>query len=181
MGKIFNKITERHKKWIGQQKIFFVATAPSGEKGHINVSPKGLDTFRVIDNLTVAYLDLSGSGLETIAHVKQNARITIMLTAFDGPPKTLRLYGSGSVHHHGSPQFEKLSKHFNLHTGSRSIIQIDLTRIQDSCGYSIPLFEYIGDRDVYDKYCEIKGRDAIEKSLTERKVSIDGISIDQSY
>ena len=175
MGKLYDAITDRQRKWITNQKVFFVATAPSGEEGHVNVSPKGLDTFKVIDDKTIAYLDLSGSGLETIAHVNQNKRITIMMTAFDGTPMTMRFYGDGEVLHHGTSEYDNLKDYFINHTGARSIIKVNLTRIQDSCGYSIPLYEYKGDRDVYDKYCDVKGRAGIEKSISERNQSIDGI------
>ena len=178
MGKLYDAITDRQRKWIASQKIFFVATAPSSEEGHVNVSPKGLDTFKVIDDHTIAYLDLSGSGLETIAHVNQNERITIMMTAFDGPPMTMRFFGKGEVLKYDTPEFDKLKDHFINHTGARSIIKVNLTRIQDSCGYSIPLYEYKGDRDVYDKYCDVKGRAGIEQSISERKVSIDGIKVE---
>jgi len=130
MGKTYEAITDRQRKWIAKQKVFFVATAPS-EGGHVNVSPKGLDTFQVIDDTTVAYLDLSGSGLETIAHVTQNERITIMMTAFDGPPMTMRFFGKGEVLHHGTPEYDNLKGHFIEHTGARSIIKVNCTRIQD--------------------------------------------------
>ena len=175
MGKLYDALSERHKKWIAKQKMFFVATAPVGAEGHVNLSPKGLNTFKVLDDHTVAYLDLSGSGLETIAHIKQNQRITIMMTAFEGPPLTLRLFGKGEVMRYGTPEYEALQSHFIQHTGARSIIKVNVTRIQDSCGYSIPLYEYKGDRKVYDNYCEQKGREAIEASFKERTESIDGI------
>jgi len=177
MGKTYESISERQRKWISNQKVFFVATAPSGEDGHVNVSPKGLDTFKVIDDNTVAYLDLMGSGIETIAHIQQNKRITIMMTAFDGPPMTMRFFGKGEVLHYGTAEYDKLKGHFIEHTGARSIIKVNLTRIQDSCGYSIPLYEYKGDRDVYDKYCDQYGRADIEKKIAERNESIDGIKI----
>ncbi len=177
MGKIFENISDKQKNWIESQKIFFVATAPLSKNGLINLSPKGLDTFRIIDGVTVAYLDLAGSGIETVSHIQENQRITIMFTAFDGPPKSLRLYGKGEVIKFNSDSFNKMASYFPNHLGTRSIIKVDLHRIQDSCGWSIPLFEYRGDRDVYDKYCENKGRDKLVGDIIQgNKKSIDNIA-----
>ncbi len=178
MGKIYDVISDRQKAWIANQKMFFVATAPSGSEGHVNVSPKGLNTFVVINSLTVAYLDLYGSGIETIAHVTQNERITIMMTAFDGPPVTLRLYGIGEILAKGTAAYNALKDQFIDHAGARSIIKINLTRIQDSCGYSIPLYDYRGDRDIYDKSCEVKGPEKIAATIKNKQESIDGIKIE---
>lgn len=175
MGKVYDRISDKQKTWIQSQKVFFVATAPLSKDGLINVSPKGLDTFRVIDRTTAAYLDLMGSGIETISHIQENQRITIMFTAFDGPPQSLRLYGKGEVVKYNSKDFEKLSDHFPDHLGARSIIKINVNRIQDSCGWSIPLYEYKGDRDVYDKYCENKGRETLEKKIINNQASLDGL------
>ena len=176
MGKVYQNLSDRQKAWIAKQKIFFVATAPLSEKGLVNVSPKGLDSFRIIDDVTVAYLDLAGSGVETIAHIQENQRITIMFTAFDGPPMTLRLYGKGEILKMGSREFEEIKDHFQYHLGMRSIIKVNLNRIQDSCGWSIPLYDFKGDRDVYDKYCQAKSRDKIVQNIKTQNVeSLDGL------
>ena len=176
MGKVYESISESQKAWIEAQKIFFVATAPLSDKGLINVSPKGLDTFRVLDENTVAYLDLMGSGIETIAHLQENQRITILFTAFEGPPKSLRLYGKGEIVKYTSPQFANYAQHFIQHQGARSIIKVNVHRIQDSCGWSIPLYKFMGDRDVYDKYCDNKGREALESEIViGNKKSLDGL------
>ena len=118
--------------------MFFVATAPLAPDGLINCSPKGMDTFRILGPREVAYLDLTGSGIETVAHSRENGRIVFMFCAFEGPPKIVRLHGTSEVHFPGSPQYDSLSSLFPVHIGSRSIIRARLTRISDSCGYAVP-------------------------------------------
>src|SRR4029450_132132 len=136
-------ITDRLQAFIERQHIFFVATAPLEDSGHVNVSPKGLDTFAILNPHPVAYQDFSGSGAETIAHLKQNGRITIMFCAFEGPPSILRLYGQGEVLEPNSPRFDEVNKCFALDLGVRSIIRVSLTRIQDSCGYGVSLYDFL--------------------------------------
>lgn len=176
MGKTYETIDEKLKKWIEQQRIFFVATAPSSTDGHVNCSPKGLDSFRVIDDTTVAYQDLTGSGIETIAHLKENGRIVIMFCAFDGPPKIVRIYGRGVVIEKSDPEFNTLNKLFPERIGVRAYIKIEATRITDSCGYAVPLYEFVEDRDVLDKYAANKGEEGLEKYRKEKNAeSIDGL------
>ena len=178
MGKVYEELSEQQQEWIKQQRIFFVATAPLSEDGHVNVSPKGLDTFRIINETTVAYLDLTGSGIETIAHLKENGRITIMFCAFDGPPKILRLYGKGiALTSTVNPtEYNRLLPLFKWHNGGRAIIKLNITRIADSCGYSIPLFDFKDDRDVLDKWTSQKGSDGlIEYRQLNNKMSIDNL------
>ena len=178
MGKVYEELSEQQQEWIKQQRIFFVATAPLSEDGHVNVSPKGLDTFRIINETTVAYLDLTGSGIETIAHVKENGRITIMFCAFDGPPKILRLYGKGIAltTTENPTEYNRLLPQFKWHNGGRAIIKLNITRIADSCGYSIPLFDFKDDRDVLDKWTSHKGSDGlIEYRQLKNKMSIDNL------
>ena len=151
MGKIFEAITPELKKWIEKQKIFFVATAPLSAEGHINCSPKGLDSFRILDSNTVAYQDLTGSGIETIAHIKENKRIILMFCAFNGPPKIVRLHGIGEAITPEHVDFESLSSQFIFRRGIRAYIRIQLNRISDSCGYAVPLYEFVKDREVLDK------------------------------
>ena len=176
MGKIYQTLEPKLQDWIKAQKMFFVSTAPLSKDGLVNCSPKGLDTFRILDENTVAYLDLTGSGVETIAHLKENQRITIMFCAFDGPPKIVRLYGKGIVYQNGSTEFEKLSTQFDSYIGARSIIKIEVTRIADSCGYAVPKYEYVEDRDVLQKWCENKGEAVIKEYQKEKnRESLDGL------
>jgi hypothetical protein len=176
MGKIYEQITDRLEAFIARQHIFFVATAPLEDSGHVNVSPKGQDTFAILDPHTVAYQDFSGSGAETIAHLKQNGRITIMFCAFEGPPFILRLYGQGEVLEPNNPEFDELNKRFALDLGVRSIIRVCLTRIQDSCGYGVPLYDFVKPRDTLLKWAEGKGEKGIVEFKREYNVqSIDGL------
>lgn len=176
MGKIFDTITDTLKGWIAHQKIFFVATAPLSGKGHINCSPKGLDSFRILDRQTVAYQDLTGSGIETIAHIKENRRIVIMFCAFDGPPKIVRIHGEGEVVEPDHPEFSVINKQFPERVGVRAYIKVKAYRISDSCGYAVPLYEYIKDRDVLDKYAENKGEEGLKQYRADKnKLSIDNL------
>lgn len=177
MGKVFPILDDRWKEWIGQQKMFFVSTAPFSQEGMINCSPKGLDSFRIIDELTVAYIDLAGSGIETIAHLRENGRITIMFCAFEGPPKILRLYGTGDVLEKGSEGFEALKSLFPHYNGARSIIKVRLRRIQDACGFSVPTYAYQGQRDTLLKWADKKGGESgVKDYVNDRnKESIDGL------
>ena len=141
---VVDEITAELARWIGEQPVFFVATAPSGSEGHVNLSPKGLAGLAVLGPQRVAYLDLTGSGVETIAHVRENGRITIMLCAFDGPPRICRLHGQGTVHVLGSDEYAALAPEFPDLPGARAIIDVDVTRISTSCGYAVPRMELVG-------------------------------------
>src|SRR5512135_1066946 len=176
MARVWDDITDAHREFIGSQAVFFVATAPSGDDGHVNVSPKGYDSFRVLDDHTVAYLDLTGSGAETIAHLRQNGRITLMFCAFDGPPRIVRLYGRGRVVLHTDPQWAQLSVRFPPLPGRRSVVVVELTRIADSCGYGVPLFDLAGERDLLPRWAQRKGEDGIAAYQAESNAtSIDGL------
>ncbi len=176
MGKIFPALDQRWRDWIAQQQLFFVSTAPLSGDGLINCSPKGLDSFRVLDDHTVAYLDLAGSGVETIAHLKENGRITIMFCAFEGPPKILRLYGQGTVLEKGTAGYAALRPEFPHFRGERSIIKIKVERIQDSCGYAVPEYEFKGQRDVLLKWVDNKGEAGVDAYIQERnQESLDGL------
>ena len=176
MGKRYAEITKDLQEWIEDQKIFFVATAPLSQAGHINCSPKGLDSFRVIGPHKVVYQDLTGSGIETIAHLKENGRVVIMLCAFQGTPKIIRLHGNGDVIEPGHPEFESMTTLFPPRIGMRAYISINVTRIADSCGYSIPLYEFQKERDVLDKVCIKKGEEGLKSYRAEKnKESIDGM------
>jgi len=176
MGKTFEFISTDLQNWIEAQKVFFVATAPLTKSGHINVSPKGLDSFRMITPTLVAYQDLTGSGVETIAHVQENKRIVIMFCAFDGPPKIVRLYGSGEIILPGDEKFVEMSGYFPNRRGVRAYILVHINRIQDSCGYGVPLYDFKSDRDVLDKWTDAKNDDEVEAyQQLKNKVSIDGL------
>src|SRR4051794_24399180 len=154
MATVFPEIDEKLRDWLLAQPLFFVGTAPLAADGHVNVSPKGMGgTFAVLGPRTVGYLDYFGSGIETIAHVRENARIVIMCCAFTGPPKIVRLHGRGRVVLAGAPEFPALRARFAKarDEGLRSIVVAELDRISDSCGWSVPLMDFVADRDVLDK------------------------------
>jgi len=176
MGKIFNEITLDLQKWIEKQKMFFVATAPLSPDQHINCSPKGLDSFRILNPCTVAYQDLTGSGIETIAHIRENKRILLMFCAFDGPPKIVRLHGDGEAITPDHEDFENLNSQFPYKRGTRAYILIKLNRISDSCGYSVPLYQFVKDRDVLDKWVDAKTDEQLKQyRLAKNTESIDGL------
>ena len=152
---VFDRISDDLAAFIVAQPLFFVATAPL-EGGHVNLSPKGLDTLRVIDPTTVAYLDLTGSGNETSAHMAENGRLTIMLCSFDSKAMILRLYGRGRTVLPTHAEFSALRPHFADLPGERQIIVLDVERVQTSCGYAVPLFDYRGDRETLQRYHEKK-------------------------
>lgn len=176
MGKVYETITPHLKTFIEKQKMFFVSTAPLSKEGSVNISPKGLDSLRIIDELTVAYLDLTGSGAETIAHLKENQRITFLFCAFDGPPKLVRLYGKGEVFERETVGFNELKSLFPEYASARSIIKVKLNRIADACGYTVPLYDFKEDRDTMKKWVDNKGADAlVEYREIKNKVSVDGL------
>lgn len=176
MGKFFDAITPQHTAFIHHQKMFFVATAPLAADTHINLSPKGLDSFRVLSESRVAYMDIIGSGNETSAHIQENGRITLMFCAFDGPPNILRLYGKGRTVLPGTAEWEELSGHFNILPSTRQIIVADIHKVQTSCGFGVPLYEYLGERDHVEKWVEKKGAEGLEAYKAEKnQFSMDGL------
>jgi len=180
MGKVHERIDEKLRAFIDAQAMFFVATAPSGPDGHVNVSPKGIaGSFVVLDDHTVAYLDLTASGAETIAHLRDNGRITLMFCAFQGSPNIVRLHGTGRAVAVTDPEYPELLRVFaappDTH-GARSIIDVDVHRVSDSCGYSVPLMAYEGDRDLLLRWSERKtDADLAEYRRVKNTVSIDGL------
>jgi hypothetical protein len=174
VAKIYDGIDERLRAFMAEQPMFFVATAPLGG-GHVNVSPKGYtDTFTVLDDHTIAYLELYGSGAETIAHLRENGRITVMFCSFGRSPKILRLYGTGRVVRPDAPEWAGLADRFGTgHAGVRSIIVVDVTRVADSCGYAVPMMDLVGERTLLDDH---HGRRSAEQ-WTER-VHVNAESID---
>lgn len=176
MGKMLEAITEEVATFIAAQPLFFVATAPLAEEGHINLSPKGMNCFRVLGPHSVAYLDLTGSGNETSAHLHENGRITFMFCAFDGPPNILRLYGQGVTVLPGTPDWEALSPLFPTYAGIRQIIVADINRVQTSCGFAVPRMDYVEDRDTLVRWAEKKGDEALIEYRREKNTrSIDGL------
>lgn len=161
MGKQFAALNDDLIAWIAEQPMFFVGSAPLAADGHVNLSPKGLDTFRVLTPNRVAYLDLTGSGSETSAHVLENGRVTFMFCAFSGAPRILRLYGRGSVALPTDPEWAALAPHFEMLPGARQIIVADIFMVQTSCGFAVPLMEVVGQRDTLIKWAETKGDDGL--------------------
>lgn len=157
MGKIFQTISPELRRWMGEQHIFFVATAPLSPEGHVNCSPKGGDTLRVVAERELAYLDLTGSGVETIAHIQENRRIVVMLCAFSGAPRIVRLHGEGETLYPTDARFPLLRTQFPDFPGIRAIVRVTVTRISDSCGMSVPFYDHVGYRDQLDHWAERKG------------------------
>jgi hypothetical protein len=176
MAKIHDMITDELRDFIARQHMFFVSTAPLCADGHVNVSPKGLDCFRVLSSHHVAYMDLIGSGNETSAHLLENGRITFMFCAFDGPPNILRLYGKGRTVLPGQPEWEELAPHFTLYPNTRQMIVADIDRVQTSCGFGVPLYEHVGERDHHFKWADKQGVAGLEAYQQKHSlVSIDGL------
>ncbi len=177
MGKVYDSISDDQRAFIAAQQIFFVASAPLGTEGHVNLSPKGLDCLRVLAPDRVAYLDLTGSGNETSAHLHENGRITLMFCAFAGPPMILRLYGHGEPVLPDSDRWAKLHPLFGEYPGARQIIAIEISRVQTSCGFAVPKYEYVGQRDTLIRWADAKGAEGLEDYRRERNArSIDGLA-----
>ena len=186
VGKVYDGIDERQREWIARQAMFFVGSAPLDGEGHVNVSPKGpIGSLRVLDERTVAYLDVVGSGAETIAHLRENGRIVVMLCAFDGPPRILRLHGRGEVVHASEARFPGLLEgggfeRSEVPESHRAIVVVDVTRVADSCGYGVPLMHYEGERPHQTassaKRVRVHGPTAYDAYQREHNVeSIDGL------
>jgi len=176
VAKVFPEIDSQLEAFIKAQPVFFVATAPLDPDGHVNASPKGLDTLRVLGPKTVAYLDIFGSGVETIAHLRENRRIVLMFCAFQGAPRILRLHGRGRVVEPHESEFSALQAHFPVYEGTRAIIVVELTRISDSCGYGVPLLKYEADRPTLPAWCHKRGIEGLKIYRKEKnRQSIDGL------
>jgi hypothetical protein len=179
MAKAYDKINEDQVQFIIRQQLFFVATAPA--EGRINLSPKGLDSLRIIHPNQVVWLNLTGSGNETAAHLMQDGRMTLMFCAFEGDPKILRLYGKASSHHEGSEAWEEHIGRFPRLPGARQIIVMDVDTVVSSCGFGVPLFEYLGQREKLPEWAEKRGEKGIREYWVERNnLSIDGEPTDFS-
>ena len=177
MREVFEKIDEALEAWIGAQHMFFVATAPLSGDGLINCSPKGLDTLKVLDGRTLAYLDLIGSGAETIAHVRENERVLIMICAFEGAPKIVRFHGRGEIVQPGHQEFATLRALFPTYDNLRSIVRVHVTRIAPSCGYGVPLLEFREDRRALPMWAEKRGPTELREFQKEYNTeSLDGLT-----
>ena len=174
MAKFYEQITEELQQFIAKQKIFFTATAPN--QGRLNLSPKGIDTFRCLDSKTVAYLDLTGSGNETAAHLHENGRMTIMFCSFDEQPLILRLYGQGQVIKQTESQWETLASLFPSLAGQRQIIMLNIDSVQTSCGYGVPVYELKQERPTLITWAKNKGEAGIKQYWQDKnQYSIDGL------
>jgi hypothetical protein len=161
MGKFFEAIGPSHKSFIESQYIFFVATAPLSANGRVNLSPKGLNCFRVLGENEVGYMDLISSGNETSAHTLENGRITFMFCSFNGKPSILRLYGKGITILPGTAEWENHAPNFTLYPSTRQLIIAKIDLVQTSCGFGVPLFDFAGDRDIHFEWAERKGKEGL--------------------
>jgi len=186
MGRQYDEIDDRMADWVARQALFFVGTAPLAGDGHVNVSPKGpIGALRVLGPTTVAYLDIIGSGAETIAHVRENGRIVVMLCAFEGPPRIVRLHGTGSVLQPGDAEYDEIVRQASFDEPAvpesrRAIVKVEVARIADSCGYGVPLMQYEGERDHARLWASKKlragGVEALEDYVAQKNAhSIDGL------
>lgn len=178
MGRVYEEISTELAEWIGRQRVFFVGTSPLSPSGSVNISPKGYDTFRIVDSRTVAYLDLTGSGAETIAHLRENGRITFMWCSFDGPPRIVRIHARGQVSPADDPSFLGV---FNEIPGARAVIVATAERISDSCGYSVPVMKFEEERSRLHEWAGNRSeQELISYRREKNSTSIDGLpALDQ--
>ena len=176
MGKFHNSIKPAHLEFIQKQHIFFVGTAPLSPDGHVNLSPKGLDCFRVLSENQVAYMDLISSGNETSAHTLENGRITFMFCSFAGAPSILRLYGKGYAVLPNSSEWATYAPYFKIYPSTRQIMVADISLVQTSCGFGVPLYNYVGERDIHFDWADKKGPEGL-KAYQQHKnlMSLDGL------
>ncbi|ULQ55496.1 pyridoxamine 5'-phosphate oxidase family protein [Flavihumibacter rivuli] len=179
MGKFHTSIQPNQAEFIREQHIFFVATAPLSADGRVNLSPKGLDAFRILNDKQVGYMDLISSGNETSAHTLENGRITFMFCSFGKKPLILRLYGKGKAILPGTPEWETYSPHFTIYPSTRQLIIADIDLVQSSCGFGVPQFDFVGDRDIHFEWAEQKGEEGLKDYVQEKNlVSLDGLPTD---
>jgi hypothetical protein len=183
MGKIYDRIDERLRGFIEKQPVFFTGTAPLAGDGHVNLSPKGLAaSFAVLDDLTVGYLDLGGSGAETIAHLRENGRITLMWCAFEDPPRIVRIHGTGTPVFRDDPRWTELLAHFGedmrRRTDLRAVVTVRAERISDTCGFAVPYMEYRGDRPLHTRRFARESDESFAAYCEKKEhvgVSLDGL------
>jgi len=173
---VSDEIDERIAQWVARQQIYFVATAPAGEEGLINCSPKGLDTLKILGPKAIAYLDMPGSGIETVAHLRENGRIVVMFCAFEGPPKIIRIHGRGRVVEPHDTEFENLLGEFPEQAAYRSIIVIDVERVSKTCGFGVPLYEHKAQRPSLPNWIESQSERELADYLEQNNsLSLDGL------
>lgn len=176
MGKLYADITPELQEWLGRQRMFFVASAPLAADGLVNCSPKGMDSLRILGPSEVAYLDLTGSGIETVAHLRENGRIVFMFCAFEGLPKIVRLHGRGEAHTPHSAGWSELRALFPDYSGARAIVKVAVERVSDSCGFAVPLYDYREQRDVLIRSAQTKGDAGLHKHWRDKNArSLDGL------
>lgn len=176
MSKTYENIGSELADWISQQHVFFVATAPLSPNGHVNVSPKGGDAFRVLGPLEVVYQDYTGSGAETVSHLRENGRIVVMFCSFEGSPKIVRLHGRGTVITPDHARYEEMAAHFPPNPGTRAFIYVAVTRVSASCGLAVPYFDYKGPRDTLDTWAASQGPEKLDAYRAKNnQFSIDGL------
>lgn len=176
MSQLHDDIHPDLAAWIGEQRIFFVATAPLAGDGHVNTSPKGGESFRVLGPREVVYQDYTGSGAETAAHLRENGRIVILFCALEGPPRIVRLHGRGTVYSVGEARFGELASLFPPNPGTRAFVHVQVTRVSTSCGYSVPRFDFSGPRDTLDRWAAAKAPgEIVAYRARKNRRSIDGL------
>jgi pyridoxamine 5'-phosphate oxidase-like protein len=176
VGRLYDEIDERNAAFIRHQRVFFVATAPLAGNGHVNLSPKGLESFAILGPREVAYLDLVGSCIETVAHVRENGRIAFLFCAFDGPPRILRLHGRAEVVVPGDRAWPELAARLPSHPSARAIVRARLSRIADSCGYGVPRLRFEAEREQLPEWAAGRGPEGLRAYADEHnRTSIDGL------
>lgn len=176
MGRVFDGIDEALAEWIGKQPMWFVATAPLAADGHVNVSPRGHDSLSILSSHRLGWVDYTGSGVETIAHLRENGRICVMFCSFDHRPRIVRVHGIGRVALPGEPDYEDVVARHPAHPSTRAAIVVDVTRVSDSCGYGVPVMDLVGERDLLRLGAEKRGPDGLAAYRKEHNArSIDGL------
>ena len=176
VGKVFDGIDDALSAWIAAQPLWFVATAPQAVDGRVNVSPRGHDSFTVLGPHRVGWVDYTGSGVETIAHLRENARVCLMFASFDRRPRIVRLHGRGTVSLPGEPAFDEVAARLPAHPGIRAVIVVDVERVSDSCGYGVPMMDLVGERDLLRPWAQKKGAEGLGAYRAEKNgESIDGL------
>jgi hypothetical protein len=177
MSKTHESISPELSEWIGRQQVFFVATAPLALDGHVNLSSKGGDSLRILGPLEAGYQDYTGSGAETAAHLRENGRIVLMFCAFQGPPKIVRLHGKGELISRAHPCYREFEKLFPANPGTRAYVHIRVERVSDSCGFSVPLYEFQSQRDTLNRWAAARSAEQLEAyRLAKNRYSIDGLA-----
>ncbi|MET0182987.1 MAG: pyridoxamine 5'-phosphate oxidase family protein [Caulobacterales bacterium] len=175
MSKTYDALTDDLVAFIRAQKLFFVATAPLAHDGRVNLSPKGYDSLVIIDAKTLAWIDLGGSGVETIAHLRENKRITLMFCALEGSANIVRVYGEGDVLPMQTPEFEEMrAQHFPAFDRGRAVIRVRISSVSDSCGWGVPFYEFKGEREQLRRWVDARSLD----EWAERRYETNGTSID---